>query len=177
MKKITRPAAIKSIAESFLKSLTIEERDSLLLDWWTLDESNAAYFNLSKKLKALISNYDEPPKDIEHSLADELTLTGLKSSYTGVTNDYLAKQLAELGHGTYEVEGDIEHLNACPCCEYRTLSTISDYDICELCMWEDDGTAAAESYSHPNHMTLSDAKKEFCKKSVNLPLNKWIKAS
>ncbi|WP_196304817.1 CPCC family cysteine-rich protein [Pseudomonas fluorescens] len=89
----------------------------------------------------------------------------------------MAEELAKLGYETYEVEGDIEHLNTCPCCEYRTLSTISDYDICELCMWEDDGTAAPESYSHPNHMTLSTAKKQFIEKNENLPLNKWIKAS
>lgn len=177
IKQITRLTAIKNIAESYLDTLTIEERDSHILNWWALDESNPNFLGLSTKLQKLILNYEEPPKNIESLLADELILVGLKSSYIGVTNDYLAEQLAKLGYETYEVEGDIEHLNVCPCCEYRTLSTISDYDICELCMWEDDGTAAAESYSHPNHMTLSTAKKQFFEKNENLPLNKWVKAS
>jgi hypothetical protein len=169
--------AINNITERYLDTLTTEERDSHILNWWPLDKSNPNFHAIPTKLQKLILDNEEPPKNIESFLADELILAGLKSSYIGVTNDYLADQLAKLGYGTYEVQGDIEHLNACPCCEYRTLSTISDYDICELCMWEDDGTAAAESYSYPNHMTLSDAKKEFCKKSENLPLNKWIRAS
>ncbi len=175
--QITRPAAIKNIAERYLDTLTTEERDSHILNWWPLDENNPNFLAISTKLKNLLLNNEEPPKNIESLLADELILVGLKSSYIGVTNDYLAEQLARLGYETYEIQGDIEHLNACPCCEYRTLSTISDYDICELCMWEDDGTAAAESYSHPNHMTLSTAKKQFFEKTENLPLNKWVKAS
>jgi hypothetical protein len=177
IKQITRLTAIKNIAESHLDTLTIEERDSHILNWWPLDESNPNLLGLSTKLQKLIFNNEEPPKNIESLLTDELILVGLKSSYIGVTNDYLAEQLAKLGYGTYEIQGDIEHLNACPCCEYRTLPSASDYEICDLCMWEDDGTAAPESYSHPNHMTLSTAKKQFIEKIENLPLNKWVKAS
>jgi hypothetical protein len=175
--QITRPAAIKNIAERYLDTLTTEERDSHILNWWPLDENNPNFLAISTKLKNLLLNNEEPLKNIENLLADELILVGLKSSYIGVTNDYLADQLAKLGYGTYEVQGDIEHLNACPCCEYRTLSSVSDYEICDLCMWEDDGTAGAESYSHPNHMTLSTAKKQFIEKFEYLPLNKWVKAS
>lgn len=177
IKQITRPAAIKNIAERYLDTLTTEERDLHILNWRPLDESAPNFLGFSTKLQKLIFNNEYPPKNIESLLADELILVGLKSSYIGVTNDYLAEEIAKLGYETYEVEGDIEHLNTCPCCEYRTLSTISDYDICELCMWEDDGTAAPESYSHPNHMTLSTAKKQFIEKNENLPLNKWVKAS
>nr|WP_238350247.1 CPCC family cysteine-rich protein [Pseudomonas sp. SWRI154] len=67
-------------------------------------------------------------------------------------------------------------MNPCPCCGYRTLLTISNYEICDLCKWEDDGITDPESYSHSNHMTLSDAKKEFCEKSKKMRLNKWIKS-
>lgn len=177
IKQITRLAAIKNIADRYLDTLTTEERDSHNLNWWPLDESNPNFLAISTKLQNLLLNNAKPPKNIEILLADELILVGLKSSYIGVTNNYLAERLVELGYGTYEVEGDIEHLNACPCCEHRTLPSVSDYEICDLCMWEDDGTTAAESYSHPNHMTLSTAKKQFFEKFKNLPLNKWVKAS
>lgn len=177
IKQITRLTAIKNIAESYLDTLTIEERDSHILNWWPLDESNPNFLGLSTKLQKLILNNEEPPKNIESLLADELILVGLKSSYIGVTNDYLAEQLAKLGYETYVIQGDIEHLNACPCCEYRTLPSVSVYEICDLCMWEDDGATAAESYSHPNHMTLSTAKKQFFGKFKTLPLNKWLKTS
>lgn len=34
---------------------------------------------------------------------------------------------------------------ACPCCGFPTLSARGDYDICELCNWEDDGRGEAGS--------------------------------
>lgn len=174
IKQITRLAAIKSIVERYLDILITEQRNSHTLNLCPLDEIDPDFLGLSTKLQKLILDNEEPPKNIESLLADGLILTGLKSSHIGVTNNYLAEQLAELGYGTYEIEGDIEHLNVCPCCAYRTLSTISDYEICELCMWEDDGKAAAEAYSHPNHMTLSTAKKHYFEKSKSQPLNKWF---
>jgi hypothetical protein len=177
VKKISRFAAIKNMTESSLKLLSIEERHSLLLNWWTLDESDVIFLSLSKKLQDIILNNDEPPKNIEGLLIDELLLAGLRSSYTGVTNEYLADQLARLEHEAFEVEGDIERLHVCPCCEYHTLLTTSNYEICDLCNWEDDGTITPESFSHPNHMTLSDAKKGFREKSKNLRLNKWPKTT
>lgn len=177
MKKITRVAAIETLTEHSLKLLAPEDLESFLLNWWTLDENDTTFSSLSTKLQQLILDHEEPPKDIERSLADELILAGLASSYKGITNKYLTDQLIEFGYNAYEIEGDVEFLSVCPCCEHRTLSMISNYEICDLCKWEDDGTTVPESYSHPNHMTLSDAKKEFCKKSENLPLNKWIRAS
>lgn len=175
--KNTRLAAINTLANHSLKSLASKDRESLLLNWWALDENDTILSSLSTELQQLVLDHEEPPKDIEHSLADELILFGLVSDYKGVTNEFLADQLIELGYGAYEIEGDVEFLSACPCCEHRTLSTISNYEICNLCKWEDDGTTAPETYSHPNHMTLSDAKEEFCKRSGTLPLKKWIRAS
>ena len=26
----------------------------------------------------------------------------------------------------------------CPCCGYQSLDSDGDYDICEICFWEDD---------------------------------------
>jgi hypothetical protein len=78
VKKILRLAAIKTITENTLKLLTTKERHSLLLSWGTLDESDAIFFSLSKKLQNTISNNDKPPKNIEELLINELLLAGLK---------------------------------------------------------------------------------------------------
>lgn len=29
---------------------------------------------------------------------------------------------------------------ACPCCGYQTLSSRDDFEICDVCLWEDDGS-------------------------------------
>ena len=38
-----------------------------------------------------------------------------------------------------------DHLQLCPCCDYRTLRSRGDYHVCPICGWEDDG-------SHPAHL-------------------------
>ncbi|WP_345779118.1 CPCC family cysteine-rich protein [Vibrio sp. Isolate24] len=30
-------------------------------------------------------------------------------------------------------------LYACPCCGYATIGKPAEYEICEICFWEDDG--------------------------------------
>jgi hypothetical protein len=62
IKQIARLTAIKNIAESYLDTLTIEERDSHILNWCPLDESNPNFLGLSTKLQKLILNNEEPPK-------------------------------------------------------------------------------------------------------------------
>ncbi|MDX5366611.1 MAG: hypothetical protein LPK88_09275 [Alphaproteobacteria bacterium] len=27
----------------------------------------------------------------------------------------------------------------CPCCKFKTLGTLAQYEICPVCFWEDDG--------------------------------------
>jgi len=111
----------------------------------------------------LISN-DEPPSDVQNTLYDELISIALSSEYKGVTNSYLSNSMKKTGIGEYEVFGLIEPLEACPCCGYRTLSSRANYEICDLCKWEDNGVVDPEQYSGPNHMTLGEAKEIFAKK-------------
>jgi hypothetical protein len=51
----------------------------------------------------------------------------------------------------------------CPCCDYYTLSSRGNYDICPICFWEDDGVDLddLDSYSGPNHMTLKEGRENF----------------
>lgn len=53
----------------------------------------------------------------------------------------------------------------CPCCGYPTLDSDADYEICELCNWEDDGQSdndADEVRGGPNaDYSLSEARRNF----------------
>jgi hypothetical protein len=59
---------------------------------------------------------------------------------------------------------------SCPCCGYPTLESPANYDICELCNWEDDGQddeSADEVWGGPNSdYSLSEARKNFLKYRV-----------
>lgn len=53
----------------------------------------------------------------------------------------------------------------CPCCRYPTLVARNQFDICELCNWEDDGQDdphADEVWGGPNHRySLAQARRNF----------------
>ena len=51
----------------------------------------------------------------------------------------------------------------CPCCGHATLTTRSEYEICPVCFWEDDGTGAEDATrrSGPNHLSLAEAQRTF----------------
>ena len=61
------------------------------------------------------------------------------------------------------VEGDVEALCTCPCCDFRTLSTRGGYEICPVCQWEDDGGREPDRLSSPNHMTLREGRSNFAR--------------
>ena len=58
----------------------------------------------------------------------------------------------------------------CPCCGYPTLEAGEDYEICELCSWEDDGQSdedADEVRGGPNaDYSLKEARSNFAKYRV-----------
>lgn len=54
-------------------------------------------------------------------------------------------------------------IHQCPACDYFTLSTRGEYDICPICFWEDDGLDLdkIDQVSGPNHLTLREARHNF----------------
>ena len=100
-------------------------------------------------------------------------MIALRAEYRGVTHRYLMRCLHEAGLGDCIVSPGCEQLEACPCCVYRTLSTRGQYEICDLCGWEDDGNEALDVPSGPNHMTLGQAREHFARHRSHLPLDKW----
>ena len=55
-------------------------------------------------------------------------------------------------------------LYACPCCGYATLAEVANYEICEICFWEDDGQDDPEQnecFGGPNKVSLKEARFNF----------------
>ena len=50
----------------------------------------------------------------------------------------------------------------CPCCGYKTISTIGEYEICDLCLWEDDPSQRDNSLSlGANKVSLKKGQENF----------------
>ena len=62
--------------------------------------------------------------------------------------------------------GKESELFKCPCCEYLTLDSRGEYDICPVCFWEDDGKDEhnLDSHSYPNRATLRNYRASELKK-------------
>ena len=56
-----------------------------------------------------------------------------------------------------------DSLKQCPCCDYFTMTNRGDYEICEICFWEDSGQDLDDLKSHsgPNHITLEQGRENF----------------
>jgi len=174
--QISRNDAIYKLCKKKLSSLDTESRESYILDWWGIDEDDVEFSSLSAELQRQMLANEDPPNDSENYKYDELIIIALSAEFKGVTNAFLAENMITMGVGTYKVCGELEPLEICPCCEYRTLNSRGDYEICRLCNWEDNGADQLEQYSGPNHMTLGEAKKQFSENMGSLPLGKWMNA-
>lgn len=159
---MNRDEALTIILESTIQDLTKEQREEILIDWWGIDQEDHPEFSkLPETLKSEIIYFNEPQRDATDEGYNLLLFVALRKKYLGVRNEYLSKQVSEIIHSSQEVEGLQEELYTCPCCEFKTLPTKGEYDICPVCFWEDDGNTDSYYYSSPNHMTLAQARENF----------------
>jgi hypothetical protein len=156
---MTRDEAIKVVAQHDLKELAPQKRETLLLDWWSIQPGDPEYDGLPELLKAELGRAREPDDPMLRRY-DPLLLIALSSSLLGVINSYLEGRLACLGIEA-KVEGRAEGLALCRCCNYYSLRKHGAYEICRVCFWEDDGSSDLEAISSANHMTLGEARKNF----------------
>ncbi|MFJ3156447.1 CPCC family cysteine-rich protein [Pseudomonas protegens] len=173
MEKLTANAAIDLLSRHRLPGLDAAARFSHLLNWWGIDSDDLEFAALAPSLQQQILTQPEPPQEVQDPRYDALLLIALRAEYRGVTHLYLRRCLREAGLGDYTVSANIECLEACPCCGYRTLSARGEYQICDLCHWEDDGSQALDVLSGPNHQTLGQAREHFAQQQGRLPLDKW----
>jgi len=158
---INRQEAIKILSKADFNMLTQKQRKEILLDWWSIDESDIFFWELSESLRKELLQSEEPLYEINNSRYDDLVLIGLRYGYIGVKNEYLSQRLTTTYNTRIIVEGDVEVLFACPCCHYKTLEERGGYFICKVCWWEDNGGNDPLVYSSPNHMTLAMGRDNF----------------
>jgi hypothetical protein len=156
---MTRTEAISLLAQQDLAELSLQDRESRLLDWWSMDEGDAGYAELPSELKQAMRDSDSPV-DAGLELFDPLLLIALEERYVGVLNDYLNRRLTALGFGEL-LDGPVEPMAACPCCGFHSLRERGHYEICGVCFWEDDGDSPPDHVSGPNRMTLREAQSNF----------------
>ncbi|MBC2320049.1 CPCC family cysteine-rich protein [Listeria booriae] len=159
-----REKALSQISEFQVEKLSPEERESLILDWWGIDEDDIEYMRLPIELREEVKSCDSPRSNVMNVKYNPLLVEAVKHQYIGVKNSYLANYLSSLLGRKIDVIGDEDVLLECFCCHYLTIKERGNYEICAVCGWEDDGSNNKEIYSNANHMTLSEGQFNFQKK-------------
>ena len=61
-----------------------------------------------------------------------------------------------------------KNLLPCPCCGQRTLSEEGEYEICPVCLWEDDPVQSNKpTYAGgANHISLVKAREDWVKQKL-----------
>lgn len=138
--KLLRNEALEIVAFRELVSMSIEEREDILID---------VYSDEDKYLE--IKDYTSP--DLNSDIIDYL-----KEDFKGYVSSYLESQVSSIFGVSVTVIGEVGTLLKCPCCGYKTIESEKQYLICKVCYWEEDGTREDNQYSSVNHMTLKEAK-------------------
>ncbi|RLC20793.1 MAG: hypothetical protein DRI57_03965 [Deltaproteobacteria bacterium] len=157
---VLRKNAVLRIAEREISSLRPAQRESLIGDWWFMDEDDPEFRLVPEELRIRMRKCD-PPDDCTPDTYNPLILIGLAASYRGVRNSYLETKLSEYEGEDIRVLGKPEELFGCPCCGYRSLEKRCEYFICRVCFWEDDCSETQDAYSSCNRMTLEEAENNF----------------
>ncbi|OYD06598.1 CPCC family cysteine-rich protein [Paludifilum halophilum] len=158
---MNRDEAILIVSRYELAKLSPKKREEMLLDWWTVDNTDPEFSKLPEELQKEILQSDEPVSNVMDQKYDLLLIEGLRHNYIGVKNEYLSKRVSEILCSKVCVEGQEEILFPCPCCKYQTFLERGQYEVCPVCFWEDDGSNEPTRYSSVNQMTLGDGQVHF----------------
>ncbi len=158
---VKRSALIDRIAALHVASMSVEERRDLLIEWWEIDESDEEFWDLPVELRAEIENGDGSPPDAELELVDPLLIVATKHRFSRYRNAYLEDLGSRAGLDPVQVLGEEPTLAACPVCLYRSLDPPGAFEICEVCLWQNDGVRSSTEVSGANRMSLDEAKKRF----------------
>ncbi len=164
MKIYKRKCAIRKIAEYKVKELTVAEREDRIVELWYIDEKDEEFHLLSKELQQEIKiNSDDSPNQEQavDKRYDELLILVIMTDYYGIKNTFIIKELYHYTGEKVQLEEESELLLTCSCCGYKTLERRGEYIICNVCLWEDDGTKYRSTFSSCNGLTLKDAQENF----------------
>lgn len=154
--------AIEIIAYNKLKELSNEERteqlDIMSLEDWT---DNKDWKLLSKEIRDEFLD-GKPVENPNSEKYNQVLLIWIKHGLRSVTNNFLKNIL-----GIHTIEGEPIKLSCCPCCGSRTIEERGNFEICNVCWWEDDGQdneSADKIYGGPNYgISLTQGRNNFLK--------------
>jgi len=150
------------IARSLLPSLTDEEINNILSEYWRYESIVEIKEDIqSKELPALteqaisIMVSTDSPSNLDKRLFEPLVIDFLVFDLKYSSNKYLENKLSGIGQPS-KVSGTIETAGKCPCCMHLSIDPGEDglWAICPVCFWENGGDG-------PNHMGLSEARNNF----------------
>jgi hypothetical protein len=94
----------------------------------------------------------------DDDVQDFLVTLHVEVVFRGVSNDWLQSFLARHFNREFSISGAAPELEKCPCCGYLTLPRRGEYDVCPVCLWEDDGKSEdrLDSFSTVNGSSLKN---------------------
>ena len=158
---LLRNDALNMISRYEVDQMVDSEKLNILIDYWFIFEDENIKINDDLKNFLKENNFGDIT---EYSIFfDEVVVIGAIENNKIYSNVYISKKLSEY-LGIYDVvEGDErKSLYKCPCCEFYSLKTLLEYEICRICKWEDDGSEEA-AYSFLNKSTLHNYRNIFFK--------------
>ncbi|KFE72014.1 hypothetical protein DB31_0275 [Hyalangium minutum] len=159
-----RDALIRLIAREFVARRPPHEKLSELDAYWHWDEDSDGWQRLPGSVREeMLRRPDSPPK-LWRSTYDAFFEFLEEDARRIVRNEALLEEARVLGVEVDSVEGQPAPAEPCPCCGFRTFLWRGEYDICPVCMWEDDreqdafsdGPERLARFSSPNHMTRAE---------------------
>lgn len=168
---MSREQVAKHIAKKLISHLSAEERNNAVLSvWYIVDQQDIDEgFDLTQLPfdRAIIDYFirNEFDEEVNYgAFFDSAIIDVLARSYLIYNNAYLEQIYQDLYDRPIYLDEDPRayHLQ-CPCCGFYSLSLEPAWEICCICLWENDGQAETK-YSSVNRMTLLEYRKNFDEK-------------
>jgi hypothetical protein len=151
-----RDDAILELARRGLADVDSARRYEIIHEWSGYAEE---MLDWPAELREEVSRPDSV-EDPGAARFDPVVLEHLRLRLAECSNAYLSTLL-----GLEVVGPEVDRL-PCVCCGYRVLEHRGHYEVCPVCLWEDDGNVDPDAYSGPNHCTLSEGRAMFAKIGV-----------
>ena len=156
---LTRNDAFKMISAYEVDHIVEDEKLNVLLDYWFIYEDENV--ELNDDLRNFLKKNDFSDISEYSNFFDEVVVIGKIENNKIYSNVHISKKLFEYLGLSDDVEGDEKKkLYKCPCCGFYSLKMKSEYEICRICKWEDDGSEEL-TYSFSNKNTLHDYRSDF----------------
>jgi len=166
---LRREQLVRLLAREVVARRPPHEKLSGLYEYWGWDEDSPDWWRLPLSVREeMMRRPNSPPRlwrskyDIFHEIAEE-------HERRLVRNEALITEARELGLEVDRLEGEPAPAEPCPCCGFRTFEWRGEYDVCPVCLWEDDegedafddGPERLARFSAPNHLTRAEYREEY----------------